>query len=214
MTVRAQALKTWLLFACLVSGLVSVSANAMNVDGKFGIGFEESLTSVGVRQAGNLAGTASALPDMSASGLAARWYIGNLGLEAIIGAGLHRPRQPATGTADLEYTLLLSGGAFYNLYRAPSVNLALGGRLLNGWARRNNDATGQATAWRYGLALEFPLRVEYFFSPAFAIGAAVGPVLTWNFADGNPLTGAANSFDVSLTRGDFSGGLGFMYYFN
>lgn len=210
---RREALTIWLLLACLASTLTAVSANAMNVDGKFGIGFEETLTSVGVRQSRDLAGTATALPDMDASGLAARWYLGNLGLEAIVGAGLHRPRQPATGSADTEYTMLLSAGAFYNVYRAPSVNLAIGGRLLNGWSRRN-DQSGQATAWRYGLALELPLRVEYFFSPAFAIGAAVGPVLTWNFAAGNPLTGVANSFDISLTRGDFSGGLGFTYYFN
>lgn len=200
---------------------------AMNVDGKFGLGFEETLTGVGVQQSLTLddhSSSATPLPDLSASGLAARYYYGNVGFELIVGAGLHHPKG-----ADWEYSLLLSPGIFYNVFRAPSVNLSLGARFLNGWSRFNtatgtlddSDCTAGASpetsskhCGRYGFSAEIPLRVEYFFSPAFAISGAVGPVLTYNPGKGNPLTGNTNSLDVTFTRGGFSGGIGFTYFLN
>ncbi len=186
------------------------SAYAMNVDGKFGIGFEETLIGVGVRQgsliAGSSSGNTAALP---ASGMAFRYHFGNIGIEAIVGASM---RSTLGGTGDLQYTALASGGLFYNAVRAPSVNLAIGARLVNGWARQN-DSHGLAQGTRYGMGAEIPLRVEYFFSPAFAIGAAVGITMVWSGNSANPLTGSSKSFDLTLTRGDFSGGLGFTYYF-
>ncbi len=199
---------------CLVAVLACMvprAADAMNVDGKLGVGFEETLTGIGVRQAQSVDDHASGgtpLPDMSASGLAFRYYTGNLGFEVILGAALHHP----TGH-DFEYSLLISPAVFYNVFRAPTVNLSLGARFLNGWSQFN-DAQGNAANGRYGFAVEIPLRAEYFFAGAFAISGAVGPVIIHNGARGNPLTGNANSTDVSLTRGGFSGGVGFTYYIN
>lgn len=195
------------MLACALPG----PAEAMNVDGKFGVGFEETLTGIGVRQAQTLDDHTSGgtpLPDMSASGLAFRYYSGNLGIECIIGAGLHRPTD-----SDLEYTLMVAPGLFYNVFRAPTVNLSLGARFLSGWSRFN-DAQGDAANGRYGFSVEIPLRAEYFFSSSFAISGAVGPVAIRNGTRGNPLTGNANSLDVTLTRGGFSGGVGFTYYIN
>jgi hypothetical protein len=198
------------LIACLAC-VCAVPARAMNVDGKFGIGFEETLTAIGVQQSQTLDDHASGttpLPDLTASGLTARYYHGNVGFELIFGAVIHHP-----SGADWEYTLLLSPGVFYNVFRAPSVNLSFGGRFLNAWSQFN-DAGGHSVDGRYGFAVELPLRVEYFFSPAFAISGAVGPVITRNGASSNPLTGNTNSLDVTLTRGSFSGGIGFTYYIN
>ena len=46
-----------------------------------------------------------------------------------------------------------------------------------------------------------------------AISGAVGVIVALNSAEGNPLTGDVNSTDVSLAYADFSGGVGFTYYF-
>jgi hypothetical protein len=138
--------------------------------------------------------------------------VGNLGLELITGGGLHFPDGERTQAA-----AFASVGVLYNLFRAPSVNLAVGLRGLVGWARltcpTTDDDQKTCANGRFGIAFEAPLRVEYFFAPSFSVAGAVGPVVGLNEPDGNPLTGERNSRSVSLTRGEFSGGLGFSYYF-
>jgi hypothetical protein len=67
---------------------------------------------------------------------------------------------------------------------------------------------------RWGFAVELPVRVEYFLSPQFAIGGALGPAIAINGAQINPLSGGQDGLDIALTRGDFSGGIGFTYYLN
>jgi len=192
--------------------LCAAPARAENVDGKLGVGFEETLTGTAQRQVGVLrddSGKASAapIPDVRPAGLSLRYYLGNLAIEAIAGLGWHMP-----DTKAMETSGFVSLGLHYNLFRAPGVNLALGVRVLTGWAKFDT-ADGNAEAMRVGVTAEIPMRVEYFFTPAFAIAGAVGPVLSFNRGRTNPLTGGTHSFDVALARGDFSGGLGFSYYF-
>ena len=88
-------------------------------------------------------------------------------------------------------------------------------RLLGGLARVNDKTVsgGVQPVWRHGFAGEIPLRAEYFFSSAFSISGAVGVVVAFNGSDRNPLTGSVNSTDVALAYADFSGGVGFTYYF-
>lgn len=196
----------------LACAVMSAPALAHNVDGKLGIGFEETLTSIGSRQWFGSQGASASLstrpvPDIPASGLAVRRYFGNLGIEGVVGLVSHWPSgHPA------EVATFLSVGALYNVVRAPSVNLAIGVRLMGSLARSNDE--GVAGAWRYGMAAEIPIRVEYFFSPNFAIAGAVGPTLAVNSSGRNPLTGSSGSLDLALTHGDFSGGVGFSYYFD
>ncbi len=197
---------------CCFALLCAAPAYAENVDGKLGVGFEETLTGTAQRQIGVLrddTGQASAapVPDVRPAGLALRYYLGNVGIEAIAGFGWHMP-----DTKAMESNGFVSLGLLYNVFRAPSVNLALGARVLTGWAKLDT-ASGNAEAMRVGVTAEIPLRVEYFFTPAFAIAGAVGPVLSFNRGRTNPLTGGTHSFDVALARGDFSGGIGFSYYF-
>ena len=52
----------------------------------------------------------------------------------------------------------------------------------------------------------------FFLSDHFAFSAAVGPVVAFNGKRGNPLTGQHDSIDLSLFRGAFSGGLGFVVF--
>lgn len=185
---------------------------AHNVDGKLGIGFEETLTAIGSRQWFGSQGASASLntqpvPDIPASGLAIRRYFGNLAVEGVVGLASHLPSDlPA------EVATFLSVGALYNVVRAPSVNLAIGLRVMGAVARSNDGSV--AGPWRYGLAAEIPIRIEYFFSPNFAVAGAVGPTLAVNSTGRNPLTGNTESLDLALTHGDFSGGVGFSYYFD
>ncbi len=180
------------------------SALAINVDGKFGVGFETTLSGLD----GRLGSALQHIPDVRPAGFAMRYYAGNVGIEGIVGATF----QASSGTP-AEFAGFLSVGVLYNVFRAPNVNLSLGVRAITAVARTNT--AGVSTGSRIGFAAEIPLRVEYFFGAAFAISAAVGPVLNVPVtSDVDPLTGNTSSLDISLTRGEYSGGLGFTYYFN
>lgn len=179
-------------------------ALAINVDGKFGVGFETTLSGLD----GRLGSALQHTPDVRPAGFAMRYYAGNVGIEGIVGATF----QSASGTPQ-QYAGFVSVGALYNVFRAPNVNLSLGVRAIGAVARTNT--AGVSTGSRIGFAAEIPLRVEYFFGAAFAISAAVGPVFNVPVSsDIDPLTGDTSALDISLTRGEFSGGLGFTYYFN
>ncbi len=206
-----HCLRLSLLSLACTAGL-ALPAFAANVDGKGGIGFEETLTSVGLRQ--TLSGTTD-LPDVRPGGLSGRYWIGNVGLEAIFGASLNFGQS-------FGHSGFLALGTHYAAFRAQDVNLTLGVRGIFAWANVNQDDHDLGN--RYGFAIEVPIRLEYFFTPAFAIAAAVGPVLhfpsPWrtdrtgtSVPVRNPLTTNVSSWELALTRGEFSGGLGFTYYF-
>ena len=201
---------TSLVLAC--GCLLATPAFATNMDGKAGIGFEETLTAVSLRQA--LSGNTDT-PDVRPGGLAGRYWIGNLGLEAILGASLK------FGDT-FGHSGFLVIGTHYAAFRASDVNLTIGVRGIFAWAKINQDDHDLGS--RYGFAIEVPLRVEYFFTSAFAIGAAVGPVVhfpsPWRVDRTgiaapvrNPLTTNVSTWNVMLSSGEFSGGLGFTYYF-
>ena len=65
-----------------------------------------------------------------------------------------------------------------------------------------------------GFAMEIPLRAVFFLSDRFVISGAVGIVGALESKTGNPLTGGKAAVKVSLFKGGFSGGLGFMFLFN
>ena len=200
------------LLALVLVTLLAQPVWAANVDGKAGIGFEETLTSVGLRQ---MLSSSPTLPDVRPSGLAARYWVGNLGLEAILGASLQFGDH-------VGHAGFVAVGTHYAAFRAPDVNLTIGLRGIFAWANVTQDDHDLGS--RYGFAMEVPIRIEYFFTSTFAIAAAVGPVLhfpspwrtdrTGKAAPvANPLTTTVSTWDLALTRGEFSGGLGFTYYF-
>lgn len=213
MTGQLRHARTLLLEFTLLAGLLCATpALAATVDGKFGVGFEDTLTAVGIRQSLFAAGQ---YPDVRPSGLSGHYWIGNVGLEGIVGASVKFGEH-------LGHAGFLGLGVHYAAFRAPSVNLSIGVRGLFAWANVSTEDDELGT--RFGFAVEVPLRVEYFLTPAFAVAAAVGPVLhfpsPWrNDSTGtsvpvrNPLTTGTSTWDLALTRGEFSGGLGFTYYF-
>jgi hypothetical protein len=192
-------------------------ALAMNIDGRWGIGFEETLTSLEARLA-TLGDVAQ--PVAPAAGLSVRGHVGYLALESIVGLSLHKPGalrdandKVLVDSPPLEMGAFLSLGALYHVFRAPQVNLALGLRVLGGIGRVNDNA-GRAGPWQLGVAFEAPLRVEWHFNPNFAIAAAVGGVIIAPSANGNPLSGQRDVTQITATRGQFAGGLGFTYYWD
>jgi len=193
-----------LLCSCVL--LVATSASAREVDGKWGLGYESTLTSLGQDLFGN---------NVTASGLAARVYVGHWALEAVLGASYHNVPKGSP-----EIRAAVSAGGLYNVFRSPSANLAAGVRGVFGLVRNflPRDATNETRAGLQhsgtdvGFTVEFPLRAEYFFSDNFAISGAVGPVLELGRTSANPLTGSS-SFGIDVFRGGFSGGVGFMVYF-
>jgi hypothetical protein len=179
--------------------LVPAAAAAYSIDGKLGLGFEETLTAVDTAQTGDSA------PDVTASGITLAYYIGHLGIEFITGGQMRISAEP------LEWSGFVSLGVHYNVFHSPSVNFSIGARGLGGVARAVIDGDPQAP--RFGTAIELPMRVTYFLSSAFAFSAGVGPVFAVNGAKANPLTGRTDSVDVRLFRGGFRGGLGFLVFF-
>jgi hypothetical protein len=152
-----------------------------------------------------LSGSASdARPDIRPAGLGIWGWLGDLGLEAVLGGNLVLGEGvPA------DYAGFVTLGVHYNVFRAPTVNLSAGVRLDLGFSRRVDPQTNTTEDSRFGVALEVPLRAIYFLSEQFSISGSVGPVLALPGGGVNPLTGGATATEFSLFRGGFSGGLGF-----
>ncbi len=181
--------------------LAATPALGHDVDGRFGIGYEETLTGVQ-----GLDTSSVATPNIHAGGLSAIYHVGDWGLELITAGSVQ-----VGASGDVPWTVFGSMGAHYNVFRAPFVNLSVGVRALGGLARLVGDAG--ARPLRVGSSVEAPLRVTFFSSPIFAISASVGPVIDILWGGGtNPLTGQTGSLNVWLFRGGFSGGLGFTCY--
>jgi hypothetical protein len=180
---------------------MAAPAHAYTVDGKLGIGYEQTLTGLGAERLGDNK------PDIEPAGLTIRYYAGRLGFEAIMHArSLHLADQPSRWGA------FLGLGLHIHLFRAPRVNLSVGIRACGGVHRDVDNITLEAQEMRFGMSLEVPLRAMFFLSDHFAFSAAVGPVVAFNGKRGNPLTGQHDSIDLSLFRGAFSGGLGFVVF--
>ena len=186
--------------ASLVALLLALpsAASAYSVDGKIGLGFEETLVSLG-----NGTFSVDAIPDVRAAGLGVWGWTGDIGWEAIVGMrALLLPNLPA------DVAGFVTIGGHYNVFRSPRVNLSTGLRIDTGFAR-TVDGNGTAGPFRVGFGFELPLRAVYFLSDQFSISGTVGPVLVINGSKANPFTGATNSTDISLFRGGFGGGIGF-----
>lgn len=198
-TAGRRRLAAWGTWAVLVT--LAAPVHAYTVHGKFGIGYEETLTALA-------SGTSfERVPTIRASGLSLIYHVRHWGLEAVLGGhSLIMSGQPT------RWSGFVTLGGHYNLFRAPRVNLSAGARVTTGVARDVDETTAKAESLRLGVSVEGPIRAVFFLSDNFAFSAAVGPVLSVNGARGNPLTGQKDSVDISLFRGGFAGGLGFTVF--
>ncbi|GEM_PF-3307416 len=177
-------------------------AHAVTLDGKWGIGFEETLT--GVIDPTDPDRSAIAIP---ASGLSLRRFVGDLDVELVLGA---RSVFPSSGTTT--WAAFASIGGHYASFRSPRANLSVGLRAIVGAYKPSS--TAQNTTTQVGFAFEIPIRAVFFLADQFALSGSVGIVGAIEGKDGNPLTGGKDAVKVSLFRGGFSGGLGFIFLFD
>ena len=178
------------------------AAGAVTVDGKWGIGFEETLTGIGVSS--DPESSSYAVPS---SGLVIHRFVGHWNLEAVVGGFAH------VGSGPTRWGTFISLGGHYAAYRAPRANLSAGLRVILGLDRPVDSKTGNATPMRFGTTIEVPLRAAFFLSDRFMITGAVGPVAALQSSTGNPLPGGRDGVQVNLFKGGFSGGLGFAVLF-
>ncbi len=186
------------LLASLAVAAAPNEASAYAMDGKLGVGFEETLIALD----GGL-GPAGRSPDIRASGLGVWGWINDFGWEWLV--GMHLRTAPEKATSWAAFTSL---GGHFAVFRAPRVNLTAGLRVTIGLARADDGATADP-ATRVGFAFEAPLRAMYFLSDQFSIVGSLGPVLAINGDARSPLTGAKTSNEFTLFRGGFGGGVGF-----
>lgn len=171
--------------------LLATTASAKDVDGKFGLGYDQSLGGV--------------------SGLTARYWIGDIGIQGILGVDFVKPDQ-----GDSRMAFLFGLGAIYNFAKSEHANLGVGLNIDLGFA--NKAAMGGAdSSFQFNVAI--PLRAEYFFSDAFAVNVATGLTVAIIPKKGQVLKDAQNSaaapkdLGIRFGAGSLFGSAGFSYYF-
>jgi hypothetical protein len=185
------------------------AAQAKNLHGKFGVGFQRSL--LGVQGFSFTYWMTPKLAFLTTAGI---------GFDR---ATIHRQKEVsgADGTVTTEIQeseswstrLLAAAGVKYVLYGTKYANLSFGALLDLGWANKlvydagtvvdamGNAQVVQATSSnRLQWGLELPMEVEFFFSDAFSINLAAGMFVTVvPDAPSNYTAGSANASILSPT---------------
>lgn len=193
--------------------LCAVPATARDMNGKFGVGYDQSLGGV--------------------SGLNLKYHVGNIGIWGTLGFDLFKPAESDPRTA-----VRFAVAALYDFARFEVVNLGVGIRADVGW--RNGEAVtadrrkaaGCATGtvcplvqeggsiWQVNL--EIPLVAEVFFTDHFALHVATGLTFTILMTEDVALpqeTGRLSTdtkekgFGFGIGNGSLFGSAGFTVYF-
>lgn len=194
--------------------LVATPALARDMNGKFGIGYSQTLGGV--------------------SGLHVKYFVKDVLIEGTVGFDLFKPK-------DLDPRTAVKGavGVFYNFARFEVANLGVGARVDVGWrngeavtatarASCRSDGSDAATcdAIRRGstwqVNLEIPLLAEVFFTDHFAVNVQAGVLFTFVTQSQKALpqsTGQMASdtgeegFGFGFGGGSLFGSAGFSVYF-
>ncbi len=214
-----KSLKVLIVSAIFIAG-VSGIARAVDMSGKFGIGFN---TQVGLARTdatlpvdtGIDAGIliSSTLLDMSA--LSAKYYVSpQIALGLLLGFGFGSV-DPEGGDNEVSYSNLgLGGKLYYNFRQEKQLNLYVGGGFMfvrTGFESQADDSDG--SLW----ALKIPLFLgtEFFFYGLPNLGISFDAGLEFGFGRGSVDVGT-NTVDTSITNIGTFGGIfnaGIHYYF-
>lgn len=205
-------LRTVMLGLLAATFLVAPEAQSKDMNGKFGLGFTQTLGGV--------------------SGIGARyWATRRWGIEAVVGVSLLDVDRIRVST-----DIMVAVGVLYGLIQHRSANLSIGLRADIGIrarpsvARSRTVVVGDAVDTEGGpagpadttvqLNLEIPLLVEYFFSDSFSIHMAFGLLAVIVPDDGLVLEtdgpGSASDeidFGFGIGAGGVLGTAGFTFYF-
>ena len=187
-------------------------AQAKDMNGKFGVGFIQTLGGV--------------------SGLSMRYWVSRrVGIE--LDLGVSYTQRSVGGTTEI----LVAAGVFYALVQHRFANLLVGiradvGLLANPMRTHNSVVAGTAVNSEQGSTtaevdsapaqfnFELPLIVEYFFSDSFSVNLAVGIVLVI-VPDGGQILDTdglgkvyeGDEIGLGIGAGGLLGSAGFTFYF-
>lgn len=184
--------KIGLLLGALM--LLSGTAMAKDLNGKFGLGYNQYLG--------------------GAQGLAVKYWIGDIGINAAIGLDFVKPD---SGDSSMGFDFALGG--VYNFARSDQANLGVG--LIVDLGFKNKQAMGGGDS-SFQFNFEIPLAFEYFFSDHFAVNLATGLVIAYIPKNGSTLSaknatgvgaGAPKDLGIHFGAGSLFGTAGFTFYF-
>jgi len=196
---KAALIASHLACVCVLVGasLVASSAHAREMDGRFGIGLEQSLG--------------------GANGLALRYFTSeSLALQATLGVDM------TIVSGDISAGVRASAGLAFQLARSEHAHLSVGARLTVGYrslgALQIIDPT--ATTSDVHLAIELPIGLEVWLADNLSIGAATGILINIVPDGGSQLAGTGAGSDappgsvgIGIGAGSVTGTLFIFYYF-
>ena len=188
-----------------VLGLAPHRASAKDLNGKVGLGLEQSLSGV--------------------SGLTVRyWPLAEFGLAVTVGAELLIPHANDTSGRAVGTRIVASAGVLYNFARSLHANLGGGLRLGLGFNsadfERAVNGDQAASADQIQFMVEIPLTAEFFLSDNFSISLSTGILISIVMPDSEPVLepdGHGNStvpgVNIGIGTGSVTATLGVLYYF-
>ncbi|MCB9729476.1 MAG: hypothetical protein H6746_13475 [Deltaproteobacteria bacterium] len=176
-------------------------AQAKDMNGKLGVGLEQSLGGV--------------------TGLAIRYWPGAaFGIMGVLGVDIVSVKEE--DRRGLATTFTGSVGFAYNFARSLHANLSAGARLALGYeserAARLEDPA--RTSGILQVIIEVPVALEFFLSDNFSVGVATGLMFVFVPKDGAALDGEGHgstkiprSIGIGIGSGAITGTLSAVYYF-
>lgn len=216
---KRSLIRTAFLAVVLVAVMAPAhQARARDMNGKFGLGFDQTLAGV--------------------SGISAKYWIGNFGIRGVLGLDFVVPRSGGTRTG-VNFAL----GMIYNFARTEAANLGIG--VMADLGYKNAAATGSSSSIQVNV--EVPMTAEIFvtdhFSFHISVGLAIAIIPSGGTAlgdarpkmdnQGKPITdaqgnvtlyegdpsatgeaaGENDKVGVHIGSGSLFGNIGFTYYF-
>ena len=189
--------KRYLIAFCTVATLAAAApAEAKELNGRFGLGIEQSLGGV--------------------SGVTMRYWPGaKFGILATIGADFLTQED----FKFLNTNVAVSAGFVYNFAESLHANLGAGLRLALGF-ETGYDSNDEQDGAVFQFDIELPVMTEFFLSDSFSVSLSVGVVIAMLpitgavfKGEGTPDTESYNAETIHFGIGSFTSQIGIVYYF-